>query len=162
MFNFLSLVKMRVSPYLEKGVVKNQTKYIGENTTIPCYELISGTIPGTVLEFQWLKWKSTPNFKIVDRLIENNQEFGNMNKSMIEFVQADKSRQIVKETRRVNTRSLIYGVELVLTNLTKNDSGFYTCLVSNLIGSDYANMYLDVKHKPGTVSEVKTMTSHIY
>jgi len=136
-FNFVLSVqeKMRTRPYLEKGTVKNQSKFIGENTSIPCYELISGTLP----DFRWLKWKTNLNTTILKNVIETEK---GIDTSVLEMMKPNLYRQVAKEASQMSSK--IYGVELILTNLTKEDKGYYTCLVSNHIGSDYLNMYLDV------------------
>ena len=139
----LSLEKTRTSPYLEKGSFKNRTAYIGQNISIACYELISGTLP----DFRWLKWKIKPNVTILNKYIDQ-ERVGVDN--VLGLLRADQYHQIVKQTdRREESEKRLFGVELLLTNLTRQDTGWYTCLVSNHIGSDYITMYLDVKDKRG-------------
>ena len=128
---------MRTRPFLERGNIQNKTVPVGTNTTIPCYELISGTLP----DFRWLKWKHYINDSILDFLVK---EAGGMDQ-YIQVLKTENYKQISKLAGNNDRR--LYGVELVLNNARKSDSGWYTCLVSNHIGSDYASMYLNVIEK---------------
>lgn len=131
---------MRTRPFLERGNIQNKTVPVGTNTTIPCYELISGTLP----DFRWLKWKHYINDSILDFLVK---EAGGMDQ-YIQVLKTENYKQISKLAGNNDRR--LYGVELVLNNARKSDSGWYTCLVSNHIGSDYASMYLNVIEKTST------------
>ena len=131
---------MRTRPFLERGNIQNKTVPVGTNTTIPCYELISGTLP----DFRWLKWKHYINDSILDFLVK---EAGGMDQ-YIQVLKTENYKQISKLAGNNDRR--LYGVELVLNNARKSDSGWYTCLVSNHIGSDYASIYLNVIEKRST------------
>ena len=128
---------MRTRPFLERGVIENKTVSIGTNTTIPCYELISGTLP----DFRWLKWKHYVNDSLLKCLVKKKRGID----EYLQVVKAEKYNQISKPAG--NNDRVLYGVELVLNNVTESDSGWYTCLVSNHIGSDFASMYLNVIEK---------------
>ncbi|XP_057305893.1 fibroblast growth factor receptor 2-like isoform X2 [Hydractinia symbiolongicarpus] len=140
-FNYTLTVKeqIRTTPYLEKGSVKNQTRYVGDNTTIECYELISGTIP----DFRWLKWKGAFNQTVLKKAADS--DLHDVDQNVLEVLNVDLFKEISRSLSGMNpNKKNIFGVELVLVNLTVNDSGYYTCLASNHIGSDSANMYLNV------------------
>ena len=64
-----------------------------------------------------------------------------------EVVRADLYKQVSKTTQ--SPAGVIYGVQLVLKNLTRNDSGWYSCLAGNLIGFDILRMYLNVIERKG-------------
>jgi Immunoglobulin I-set domain. len=66
------------------------------------------------------------------------------NKSVVDVLLAERYKQVSKESHRSNDQTPLYGVELVFTNVTIADQGFYTCLVTNHIGHDYKTMYLTV------------------
>lgn len=135
---FLFTEKTRTSPYLEKGEIKNKTVVVGRNATIPCYELISGTLP----DFRWLRWKGRQDPVVLNIIASGTSEF---NKSVVEVVKAARYKQVSKKSHRSNDQAPLYGVELVFTNITKQDEGFYTCLVTNHIGHDFKTMYLTVR-----------------
>ena len=63
---------MRTRPFLERGDIENKTAPVGTNTTLPCYELISGTIP----DFRWLKWKHYVNYSILKDLPKESKDMG--------------------------------------------------------------------------------------
>lgn len=136
--SFIIVEKTRTSPYLEKGEVKNRTAVIGQNVSIPCFELISGTLP----DFRWLKWKTTPNVTVLDMVAQDTKEYS---KDILEIMKADQYKQVSKQSHRSKAHNPLYGIELVLHNVTESDQGFYTCLVSNHIGHDFVTMYLTVK-----------------
>ena len=133
--------KTRTSPYLEKGEIKNQTVFVGTNTTIPCYELISGTLP----DFRWLRWKGAVNATVLGTIASGTSLF---NQSVVEVLLAERYKQVSKKSHRSNDRTPLYGVELVLTNVSLADEGFYTCLVTNHIGHDYKTCLLYTSPSP--------------
>ncbi|XP_065650012.1 fibroblast growth factor receptor 1-A [Hydra vulgaris] len=137
-YNFTLQVqeRLRVGPYLEKGL-QNQTVFVGSNTTIDCYELISGTIP----DFRFLKWKVKPDMNLLNEMISDST----FKKKFVELLDPGSYDSVSKKTSRMNEQNNLYGVQLRLQNVSVNDSGYYTCLVSNHIGSDYVTMYLDVR-----------------
>lgn len=141
--------KTRTSPYLEKGEIKNKTVVVGSNATIPCYELISGTLP----DFRWLRWKGPQDPAVLDVIATGNSKF---NKSVVEVVEAARYKQVSKKSHRSNDQAPLYGVELVFTNITKQDEGFYTCLVTNHIGHDFKTMYLTVQKSSEFFSKNQT------
>lgn len=89
----------------------------------------------------WLKWKRNINDSVLDFLIKNRDVVD----EYLEVIRPrpDLYKQVSKYQRRTSLKSK-FGLELVLQNLTINDSGWYTCLVSNHIGSDFSSMYLNV------------------
>ena len=91
-------------PFLERGNIQNKTVPVGTNTTIPCYELISGTLP----DFRWLKWKHYINYAILDFLVI---EAGGMDQ-YIQVLKTENYKQISKLAGNSDRR--LYGVELVL------------------------------------------------
>lgn len=142
--------KTRTSPYLEKGEINNQTVHVGNNATIPCYELISGTLP----DFRWLRWKDKVNETALNIIASG---ISNFDTSIVEILEAERYKQVSKKSHRSNDQTPLYGVELVFTNVSVTDSGFYTCLVTNHIGHDFKTMYLTVTDVE-TTKDIKVMT----
>ena len=114
----------------------NQTKFVDETATVPCYEILFG---GAIPDFVWLKWKRNINDSVLDFFIKNRDVVD----EYLEVIRPDLYKQVSRYQSRTSLKSK-FGVELVLQNLTINDSGWYTCLVSNHIGSDFSSMYLNV------------------
>ena len=93
-----------------------------------CIVLVSGTSP----DFRWLKWdKSALSIKRDCDDLENG------------------SYHLIDphyyKTIRVKDH---YGVELRITNVTEDDFGLYTCLVSNRYGKDCNSVFLSKEGKP--------------
>ena len=101
---------------------------IGDNATMTCIVLVSGTLP----DFRWLKWdKSVLSIKKI------GDDFENGSYRLID--------PHYYKTIRVKDH---YGVELRITNVTEDDFGLYTCFVSNHIGKDYNSAFLSRYVKP--------------
>ena len=130
---------MRARPYIERGMLVNQTKFVGETTALQCYELKSATLP----DFRWLKGKQNFSKSFLDFLVKKVED----NHKYVEVLRAELHNQVSKNVQ--SNAGLIYGIELVLQNLTKNDSGWYTCSVSNHFESDFLSMYLNVVERKG-------------
>lgn len=132
---------MRARPYIERGMLVNHTRFIGETATLQCYEVISGTMP----DFRWLKGKQNFSKSFLNFLTKKPEDVH----KYVEILRAELYKQVSKKTR--SDAGVIYGVELVLPNLTRNDSGWYTCLVTNHVGSDFLSMYLNVIEGKGKI-----------
>jgi len=101
---------------------------IGDNATMTCIVLVSGTLP----VFRWLKWdKSVLSIKKIGDDFENGS---------YRLIDPHYYKAI-----RVKDH---YGVELRITNVTEDDFGLYTCFVSNHIGNDYNSAFLSKYAKP--------------
>ena len=127
--NFVFLTaKPRSRPILQKGLPKNTTVQIGDNATMTCIVVVSGTLP----DFRWLKW---------DKSVTSMLEVGdNLENDSYHLIKPQYYKTIrVKEN---------YGVELTITNVTEDDFGLYTCLVSNHIGNDHNSAFLSKYVKP--------------
>jgi hypothetical protein len=98
---------------------------IGDNATMTCIVVVSGTLP----DFRWIKWDKPP--KTYPTL-----DIGVGNKS-VTFIDPQ-HYQTVKAGDH-------YGVKVTIVNVTEEDLGLYTCWVSNHIGSDYVSAFLSKK-----------------
>lgn len=133
--------RVRASPYIEKASVKNQTVVVGDSVLIPCYELITGTIP----DFRWFKWAGTFNETLLAKLLKDELGVEAFDEKVIKVIHGKFYRPKRKVTYRVG-KLLVRGVGLHLTNVTQDERGFYTCVATNHIGTDYASMYLEVRN----------------
>ena len=137
--------RVQASPYIEKATMKNQTKYVGDNVSIVCYELITGTIP----DFRWLKWIGPINETLLTDYLQQESGVGAVDDKVAKVIHGKFYRPIKKDATWINAngRVVVRGVECLLTNVTVEDSGFYTCIATNHMGEDYASMYLEVKKR---------------
>ena len=140
---FFYIERVRERPYIEKASMINQTKYVGENVSIVCYELITGTIP----DFRWLKWKGQLNESLLRKYLTEYTGVA-VDEDIAQVLRADLYRPTKRGTKN-NSRSVVQGVELNLNNVTKEDSGYYTCIATNHISNDHASMYLEVVASEG-------------
>ena len=93
-----------------------------------CVVRVSGTFP----DFRWLKWdKSVLSIKKIGDDLENGA---------YDLIDPHYYKAI-----RVKGH---YGAELRITNVTEDDFGLYTCLVSNHIGKNYNSAFLSKEGKP--------------
>lgn len=122
--------KPRTRPILRKDLPQNTTAEIGENATMKCRVVVSGTLP----DFRWLKWDKSVTF--VSK-IEDDLESGSF--KLIDPRYYD-SLQSGGE----------YGSEVTIINVTEDDFGLYTCYASNHIGAEYNSAFLSRYVKPTT------------
>lgn len=116
--------KSRTKPILKCGFPKNTSVQLGQNASMTCIVLISGTLP----DFRWLKWNNIPS------TFPNSLDFENGSYTLVN------PRQY--QTVHVGGK---YGVEVNIGNVTPNDLGLYTCYVSNHLGFDYMSAFLSEK-----------------
>ena len=87
-----------------------------------CIVLVSGTLP----DFRWLKWSKTTTSKP-----KSYDDILNGSFRLID--------PYYYKTIRVKGN---YGVEVNIINVTEDDFGLYTCLVSNHIGNEFRSAFL--------------------
>ena len=113
---------------MEKGLPKNTTVQIGDNATMTCIVLVSGTLP----DFRWLKWDKS--------VLSTNQIGDDLGNGSYRHIDSHYYKTI-----RVKYH---YGVELRITNVTEDDFGLYTCFVSTYFGYDYSSAFLGNSVEP--------------
>ena len=101
---------------------------VGDNATLTCIVLVSGTLP----DFRWLKWN-----KSVNSIPKTYNEILNGSYRLVD--------PYSYKTVRVKNN---YGVELNIVNVTEDDFGLYTCFVSNHIGNDFTSAFLSKNVQP--------------
>ena len=132
--NFLDrflTAKPRTRPILGDDLPKNTSAKIGENATMSCRVVVSGTLP----DFRWLKWDKSVTYvsKIEDNLKSNGS---------FKLIDPRYYRSLPLEDE--------YGSEVTIFNVTEDDFGLYTCYASNHIGAEYNSAFLIRKVKPAT------------
>ncbi|XP_015756865.1 PREDICTED: fibroblast growth factor receptor 2-like isoform X2 [Acropora digitifera] len=125
------VAKPRSRPFLQSDLPRNTTVKLGDNTTMKCIVLVSGTLP----DFRWLKW---------DKNITSQPK---MNGTM----KANGSNKLIDPIHYKTIKDGEYhGVQVEIYNVSDNDFGLYTCFVSNHIGYDYNSAFLiKFEERPG-------------
>ena len=100
-----------------------------------CYEIISGTLP----DFRWVYWKRLPPARILKDAIKSNSVNSSYTARLISPIYYNSIRKSWGMSDSTH-----YGVKLTIYNVTKRDQGYYSCIVSNHIGSDYVVANLTV------------------
>ena len=131
-FFSIFLESIRSAPILLNSYPRNATSTRGKNVSFECIELVSGPLP----DYRWYKWHSIPAaFPKLD--FQNTSQFTIIDPIHYSTIQ-------VKAGQRHR-----YGGRLTLKNVTEEDAGLYTCVVSNHIGMDYASAFLTWGVKEG-------------
>lgn len=139
---FFLTEKSRTKPILKCGSPKNNSVLLGQNASMTCIVVISGTLP----DFRWVKWNAIPS------TYPNSLDFENGSYTLVNPVQY--------ETVHVQGK---YGVKVNIQNVTPKDLGLYTCYVSNHLGSDYRSAFLSERTKRWTGSDGKiAVKSNLY
>ena len=87
-------------------------------------------------DYHWLHWKQLPpNYPKLG--LESNKSLINSSYYSVINPQHYHSFHVEKEERK-------YGEKVLLTNVTKEDEGMYTCLISNHVGKDWKSAFLKV------------------
>lgn len=118
--------KHRTKPILKCDYPRNTSVLLGQNASLTCVVVISGTLP----DFRWLKWSAVP------KMYPGALNFQNGSYSLVN------PRQY--ETVYVAGK---YGVKVNIRNVTSKELGLYTCYVSNHLGYDYRSAFLSPRNK---------------
>lgn len=129
--------KHRTKPILKCDYPRNTSVLLGQNASLTCVVVISGTLP----DFRWLKWSAVPE------MYPGALNFQNGSYSLVN------PRQY--ETVYVAGK---YGVKVNIRNVTSKELGLYTCYVSNHLGYDYRSAFLSPRNKlwRGSLSDTVT------
>lgn len=142
----------KVIPYTRPQIINAA---VGQNVTLECLELISGTLP----HVQWFHLYNNNNNNgealpdipsDINWLDINNPEY----KFVSHYITAEKYESFKIKDLHAKVKSDYvydntdpYGLRLNLLHVEKKDTGAYACFVSNSEGSDYTLFYLVVQDK---------------
>ena len=113
---------------LDRSLPKNTAVKLGDTAIMTCIVVVSGTLP----DFRWLKW---------DKSVTSMQKIG-------DHLENGPYRLIKPQYYKIVRVKQNYGVQVTITNVTEQDFGLYTCLVSNRMGKDYNSAFLSKYVKP--------------
>ena len=142
MYSYYSftLEQTKSRPYLSYGHPSNDTVETGTNTILDCYDILGST---NMADFRWLHWLGPPplrpNMKYVKDAGYLSRRF---NGTMID----SKYYNTTKVT--INSKEQ-HGVLLTLSNVTKDDTGWYSCVACNHVGCSISSAYLNVTDSIG-------------
>ena len=124
-----------VRPVLSTQFPVNKTARVGGNVTFKCIELFSPILT----HYRWLHWnRLPPNYPDLgfgdDPPSFNSTYYTEINPLHYQ------SFPVLKAEGK-------YGGSVLLTNVTKEDEGMYTCLISNFIGKSWRSAFLRVLNK---------------
>ena len=141
MTSYRLVVEKLLTILIEKGPVRpvlsaqfpvNKTARIGDNVTFQCIELFSPLLT----DYIWLHWnRLPPNYPDLgfgdDPPLLNSTYYKGINPRHLQAF------RVQKPEKR-------YGGRVLLTNVTKEDEGMYTCVVSNHVGKGWRSAFLRV------------------
>ena len=122
-----------VKPVLSTSHPVNKTARVGENVTFQCIELVSPALT----DYRWLHWNKLPSHYPDLRL--NDKDAPSVNSSNYTILSAKHYRPFAVKSEQGK-----YGGRVLLTNVTKEDEGLYTCLISNHFGKEWRSAFLRV------------------
>ena len=130
----IPIAKPRSKPILQNGLPRNATAKVGDNATMECNVLVSGTLP----DFRWLKWDKsiTSQPKMNNETLNGNGLYKLIDPHYYKFIQVGER----------------HGVQLNINNVDDDDFGLYTCYVSNYIGFAYSSALLMKYEEPSSPS----------
>ena len=131
---------MRTRPILQEGLPRNTSVGIGENATLRCVVVISGTLP----HITWYKWKTVP--KMYPKL--------DLTSSMVDPIYTGITSTYEGKLDESTT-------ELTIVNVTEEDLGVYTCCASNQFGLGCGSAFLSRK-KITTPTSVSIGKVYVY
>lgn len=124
--------KGRFRPILSAQFPVNKTARVGENVTFQCIELFSPMLT----DYRWLHWKKLPP-DYTDLKLDKKD--GPSNSSYYTVINP---KHYVSFTFKKKEGK--YGGRVRLYNVTKEDEGLYTCLISNHIGKKWRSAFLKI------------------
>lgn len=134
--------------------------YVGENVTFQCLEIFSGTLPNV----RWYHFTHKLNYTklpILPKIIQS-QNLRNQKLFNARLISPNLYTMFTLNLSNHRADSYVYdntnpsGLRLDLINVNMNDTGAYTCFVSNNEGIDYATFYLKVHENEKKKVEAKT------
>ena len=121
-----------IRPVLSAQYPVNKTARIGDDVTFKCVELFSPVLT----DYRWLHWKQLPPSYPELGLNEDEPSPNSSYYTIIDPKHYQAFQFKPKEEK--------YGGRVLLRNVTKQDEGMYTCLISNHVGKGWKNAWLKV------------------
>ncbi|XP_028414936.1 fibroblast growth factor receptor 2-like [Dendronephthya gigantea] len=120
-----------IRPVLSTHFPVNKTVRVGDNVTFQCIELFSPMLT----DYRWLHWKklppSYPELDLAKIPSTNSSYYTLINPRHYKAFDVEKN----------NGK---YGGRVYINNVTKDDEGMYTCLITNHVGQGSRNAFLRV------------------
>ena len=131
----LLLEKALVRPVLSTQFPANKTARIGDNVTFQCIELFSPILT----HYRWVHWnRLPPNYPDLG----SGDDLQSSNSTYYTVISPRHYRSFPVQKGEGK-----YGGRVLLTNVTKEDEGMYTCLISNFFGKSWRSSFLRVLHE---------------
>ena len=121
-----------VRPVLSAQFPVNKTARIGDNVTFQCIELFSPILT----DYKWLHWNRLPPSYPDLGFGDDPSSYNATYYTVINPVHYNSFSLWKSEGK--------YGGRVLLTNVTKEDEGMYTCLISNHVGKGWKSAFLNV------------------
>ena len=128
--------------------------YVGRDVTLPCF---ARTREEHSPEFYWLKWEKNDTQIVATTLAkqdfdlklgeqqQSGDEYSTKNILFKRIISGPRFKTVFKKPLFFDNGTSQFGLDLSLTNASKNDEGLYTCFVTNNVNSANKTIYLKIE-----------------